>query len=80
MTVGPAFGTYSGIAGAYVQYALPFIADSTLTTVASENASLLAIGEYPHLDNVPVNAVPLPAAFWLFGSGLIGIPRRKKAA
>ena len=35
------------------------------------------------IDNVVVSAVPVPAAVWLFGSGLlglIGVARRKKAA
>ena len=80
VTVGPAFATYTGTGDSYIQHTLPFFADSTLTTVAVENASLLAIGEYPHLDNVSVNAVPIPAAFWLFGTGLIGlvgVARRK---
>lgn len=65
------------------------------TTTASfetimENVSRLAIrGEYfrlddkEGLDNVMVNPIPIPAAVWLFSSGLvglIGISRRKKAA
>jgi hypothetical protein len=36
-----------------------------------------------NFDNIVVSAVPVPAAFWLFGSGLIGligVARRKKAA
>ena len=35
------------------------------------------------IDNVTVSAVPVPAAVWLFGSGLlglVGVARRKKAA
>ncbi|MDX2421751.1 MAG: VPLPA-CTERM sorting domain-containing protein [Amphritea sp.] len=37
---------------------------------------------YPGLDAVVLNAVPVPAAVWLFGSGLlglVGVARRKKA-
>ena len=30
------------------------------------------------LSNITVSAVPIPAAFWLFGSGLIGLVARKK--
>jgi len=41
------------------------------------------VGTRIQLDNVFVSAVPIPAAAWLFGSGLlglVGIARRKKAA
>jgi hypothetical protein len=53
----------------------------------------VAVGEFPNLQPVPpggdyvlnvsVSAIPIPAAVWLFGSGLlglIGISRRKTAA
>lgn len=39
-------------------------------------------GQYSELFNIQVSAIPVPAAIWLFGSGLlgfIGIARRKKA-
>ena len=39
-------------------------------------------GSYLQLDNISVSAVPVPAAVWLFGSGLIGligVARGKKA-
>jgi hypothetical protein len=35
------------------------------------------------VDNIRIEAVPVPAAVWLFGSGLlglVGITRRRKAA
>lgn len=38
---------------------------------------------FPAYDNIEVSAVPIPAAVWLFGSGLlglVGIARRKKIA
>ncbi len=38
---------------------------------------------FPAYDNIEVSAVPIPAAVWLFGSGLlglVGIARRKKVA
>ena len=31
------------------------------------------------IDHIEISEVPIPAAAWLFGSGLIGIARRKKA-
>ena len=37
---------------------------------------------YSYIDNLQVSAVPVPAAAWLFGSGLLGltgIARRRKA-
>lgn len=39
-------------------------------------------GSYLQLDNISVSSVPVPAAVWLFGTGLvglIGVARRKKA-
>jgi hypothetical protein len=71
VTVGPAFATYTGSAGSYVQHTLSFTADSSLTTLVFENAG--GGYYYPQLDNVSVNTVPIPAAFWLFGSGLVGL-------
>jgi len=41
-----------------------------------------ALSPFGSIDNITVNAVPVPAAFWLFGSGLIGLiglARRKIA-
>ena len=40
-------------------------------------------GQSAGIDNIVVSSVPLPAAVWLFGSGLlglIGIAKSKKAA
>ena len=45
-------------------------------------ASANGAGGEVWFDNVSVSAVPVPAAVWLFGSGLIGLAgfaRRKKA-
>jgi hypothetical protein len=52
-------------------------ADYTLRTAFSFNADTAGASA-----TTSVNAVPVPAAFWLFGSGLLGLvamARRKKA-
>jgi len=40
------------------------------------------LGLAPGIDNVQLNAIPIPAAVWLFGSGLglLGWMRRRKTA
>ena len=48
----------------------------SITWVLSPTASPFSV------DNIRLSAVPIPAAVWLFGSGLIGligIAKRKKA-
>ena len=50
--------------------------EGVIFRVEGVNARSLAI------DNIVIEAVPVPAAFWLFGSGLvglIGVARRKKS-
>jgi hypothetical protein len=83
-TAGPINVTFTGSSTDYVTYTLQFTADSSVTTLKFEN--LYAgdpLGYYPHIDNVSVTGpapVPIPAAFWLFGSsliGLVGVARRK---
>jgi len=84
VTAGSASGVFSGISVAYLTHALLFTADSTTSTVKFKNLyDGDGWGNYPHLDNVSVGAVPAPAAIWLFGTGLIGLigfTRRRKAA
>jgi len=58
---------------------------SMIFTADSETTSIFLTGvtgsQYIGLDNVSVSAVPVPAAVWLFGSGLIGlIGMRKKSS
>lgn len=51
--------------------------------LTSVSFSPLTEGSLAAFDNFEVEAVPIPAAVWLFGSGLlglVGIARRKKAA
>ncbi len=78
------------------EYDKPFLLESYLATIAEGNAStdfyhtarisLIALPQGASLTasggTYNVSAVPVPAAAWLFGSGLmglIGIARRKKA-
>ena len=63
-------------------YGFDFTATGPSMALSIQGISLPAGTAYIGLDNVSVNAVPLPAAVWLFGSGLIGlmgVARRKKA-
>jgi len=64
----------NGSAG-YVTNTLQFMAVSSITALTF-TYPWNSPGPFPELDNVSVSspaAVPIPAAFWLFGSGLIGL-------
>lgn len=62
-------------------YGFDFIADNSSMQLTIEGISVPSGNIYIGLDNVVVSAVPLPAAVWLFGSGLLGLIclARKKA-
>ncbi len=50
----------------------------TVTGMGPQNVTIslmgtTAGGEYIGLDNVQVSSVPIPAAGWLLGSGLMGL-------
>lgn len=82
VSVGAFNDEFTGSSAGYVTNTLQFTADSLTTTLEFKNLyDGDAWGNYPHLDNVSVNAVPLPAAFWLFSTGLIGLvaAARRKA-
>ncbi len=55
--------------------------DTLLFRLSTDNGFVSNGGGY-YIDNVSISSVPIPAAVWLFGSGLlglVGIARRKKA-
>ena len=66
----------------WADFSNSIVADSTITTLKFKGA--LANDRFGFVvDDISVNAIPIPPAVWLFGSGLlgmIGIARRKKAA
>lgn len=57
--------------------ASPIFRGFEFNQVSNEVVVLHGAGE---LTNLTVSAVPIPAAFWLFGSGLIGLVARRKRA
>jgi len=62
-------------------YGFDFVADNSNMLLTIDGISVPSGKIYIGLDNVVVSAVPLPAAAWLFGSGLLGLicMARKKA-
>jgi choice-of-anchor C domain-containing protein len=62
----------------WTEYTYKFTALSTSTTLFFQSLTGTPYG--PALDKVSVSAVPLPAAVWMLGAGLIGLVavRRKK--
>ncbi|NVN90133.1 MAG: VPLPA-CTERM sorting domain-containing protein [Desulfuromonadales bacterium] len=66
------------LSSSYTQYLFTTIASGTSSTIAFNFQNDPSVF---HLDNVDVTPTPIPAAFWLMGSGLAGLAgiRRKKA-
>lgn len=74
VSIGPVTQAFSGSYLSYAHHAIEFSADAATTTLEFKNIG--ADGTYPHIDSVSVSGVapvPVPATFWLFGSGLIGL-------
>jgi hypothetical protein len=78
--LGPSFLHHYALATTWQTITLPTYSlemESILFTQTGQNLWGFAV------DNVIINAVPIPAAVWLFGSGLVGLvamSRRKKTA
>ncbi len=86
----PASGAYLGFLGqtrstseGWQQYSFSFTATAEMSGLSFLMfAPTSDTSAYPGLDSVSLSAVPVPAAVWLFGSGLIGLigfARHKKA-
>jgi len=67
----------------FTTYAFGFTADSISTTLSFTDLTTLSQSASTDfvIDNVSVSPVPVPAAVWLFGSGLLGLigAARRKA-
>jgi hypothetical protein len=64
-------GTHSD----WEHFSMLFTASSSTTTISLAGTTG---NSYVGLDNVAVNAIPVPAAAWLFGTGLIGFMGMRK--
>jgi hypothetical protein len=74
----------NGLAGDVVGQALDAAGHAVLVsaTAVGNNWGTFAGGTYYEVWSVDIQAIPVPAAVWLFGSGLlglVGVARRKKA-
>ena len=90
---GAAFGNFAGLSGPALVGPLSFTAENVGTAVFSLSASTSSVvggffsavtftEQFPDFIGTTVTIVPVPAAVWLFGSGLlglIGIARRRTA-
>jgi hypothetical protein len=71
VSVGPVSQSYASSSLGYVTETLDFTASSSTTTLRFTNPSVpSAIGNYPHLDNVSVVAIPEPETYALMLTGL----------
>lgn len=61
----------SGWNGDFIPISFDFVADGSQSTIEFLGFNSGWNGFY--IDNVNISAVPIPAAVWLFGSGLIGV-------
>jgi len=82
--IGPIFGTPFEIGSPWVNFTAQWNSGSdSIAEIRIYERSLVASGNDFGLDDISLKAVPLPAAVWLFGSGLIGligVARRKANA
>lgn len=74
-------GQTSSVAEGWQEYSFSVIATAEMSALSFLMfAPVSDISAYPGLDSVSLNAVPVPAAVWLFASGLlafVGLTRRK---
>jgi len=80
-STAPSAGHYLGFLGqtsstaeGWQQYSFSFLATAEMSRLSFLMfAPVSSSSAYPGLDSVSLSAVPVPAAVWLFGSGLIGL-------
>ena len=73
---GPVFGTVDGKSSDFtdwVQYTHSFSIDNDATYTLAFAAVGTSDNRGGFIDNVELNAVPIPGALWLLGSGLLGL-------
>lgn len=83
VSAGSTSAGFSSSSAGYVSYTLDFMAGASTTTLTFTNpSSPPAIGNYPHIDNVSVNALPVPEpetyALMLAGLGALGFVARRR--
>jgi hypothetical protein len=84
VSVGGSTATFASSSLGFVSETLDFVADSSTTTVQLMNPSIpSAYGNYPHIDNVSVVAIPEPETYALMAAGiglLAAVARRRMRA
>lgn len=79
VNVGPASGSFASSSAGYVTWTLGFTAAAATTTLTFTNpADPPGIGNYPHIDNVSVVAVPEPETYGLMIAGLAALWARRR--
>lgn len=74
---GPSL-VFAGTSATYAPFSISFTAGANSTLIHFENGGPAPFGTYPHLDNISVSAVPEPATYLLFVSGMVMVVALRK--